>query len=121
LKGEVQVDQSEHSPTILVSSSGWAPAGEGTINSEDRVAWNFKVPRAGEISLLGEAPYCTNWRKERNRVRYDGMRRGHLSSIEECGGNSSRWRGSIIGRGRRGGLEWSGWEAISWRVCALNE
>jgi len=28
------------------------PVGEGTISSEDRVAWNFKVPIAGEISLL---------------------------------------------------------------------
>jgi len=27
----------------------WFPAvaGQGTIRSEDRVAWNFKVPRAG--------------------------------------------------------------------------
>jgi len=36
----------------LVSIGGWAPAGEGTISSEDSVAWNFKVPKAGEISLL---------------------------------------------------------------------
>jgi len=28
------------------------PAGEGTIGSEDRVSWNFKVPRAGEIIFL---------------------------------------------------------------------
>jgi len=52
LKREVRIDQSENSPTVLVSSSGWAPAGEGAISSEERVAWNFKVPRAGEISLL---------------------------------------------------------------------
>jgi len=25
---------------------------EGTVCSEDRVAWNFKVSRAGEISVL---------------------------------------------------------------------
>jgi len=37
---------------MLVSSSGWALVGEGTISWKDRVTWNFKVPRAGEISLL---------------------------------------------------------------------
>jgi len=52
LEGEVRVDQSENSPSILVSSSGWAPAGEGMISLEDRVAWNFEFPRAGEISLF---------------------------------------------------------------------
>jgi len=52
LKGEARVYQSENSPTILVSSGGWAPAGEDTISSEDRVAWDFKVPRARKISLL---------------------------------------------------------------------
>jgi len=38
LKGEVRVDQSENSPTVLVSSSGWALAGECAISLEDRVA-----------------------------------------------------------------------------------
>jgi len=46
------VDLSENSSTILVSISGWAPVGEGAISLEDRVFWNFKVPRAGEISFL---------------------------------------------------------------------
>jgi len=39
-------------PTVMISSSGLASAGEGANSSEDRVAWNFKVPRAGEISHL---------------------------------------------------------------------
>jgi len=52
LEGEIQVDQCENSPTILLSGSGWAPANEGAISSKDKVAWNFKVPRVGEISLL---------------------------------------------------------------------
>jgi len=52
LKGEVRVDQSENFPTILVSSDRLAPAGEGTISSEDRITWNFKAPRAGEINPL---------------------------------------------------------------------
>jgi len=39
LKGEVRVVvQSENFPSVLVSSSGWAPAGEDAISSEDRVA-----------------------------------------------------------------------------------
>jgi len=33
-------------------SKGWAPAGDGTISSEDRVARNFEAPRAREISIL---------------------------------------------------------------------
>jgi len=40
---EVRVDQSENSPTILVSNSGWALASESTISSEDGVAKNFKA------------------------------------------------------------------------------
>jgi len=73
---------------VRTPSPFWFPAvaGESTISSEDRVAWNFKVPGAGES--LGETPDRTNWRKERNRVQHDRMRRGHLSSIEECRGNS---------------------------------
>jgi len=56
------------------------------ISSEDRVAWNFKVPRAGDISFL-EKHQIVLIRGEK-RAEFD-MRRGHLSSIEECRGNSS--------------------------------
>jgi len=52
LKGEIRVDQSKNSPTVLVSSSGWVPACEGAISSEDRVARNYNIPRVGEINLL---------------------------------------------------------------------
>jgi len=78
LKGEVRVDQSENSPTILVSSGGWIPVGEGTISSEDRVAWNFKVPRARENRLLEKHQVVSIGGKKGTK-----MKRGCLSSIEE--------------------------------------
>jgi len=81
LKGGITVDQSDKSPTVLVSSSGWTLAGEGTIRSEDRVAWNLKASRAGEISLLEKHQIVPIEGKK--RVWNDGMR-STLSSIEEC-------------------------------------
>jgi len=57
LKGEVRTDQSENASTVLVSSSGWAPAEEGTISSEDRVARNF---------ILLELERLVSWRRTRS-------------------------------------------------------
>jgi len=86
LKGEVRVDQSENFPTILVSSGGWALAGKDTISSEDtRVTWNFKVLTTGENSVLEKHHIVLIRRKKGTEF---GTRRGHLSSIEECEGNS---------------------------------
>jgi len=68
LKGEVWVDQNENSPTILVSSVGWAPADEFTISSEDRVAWNFKeLERL--VSWRSIRSYQLGERKEQNSAR----------------------------------------------------
>jgi len=36
------VDQSENSPTVLVFSSGWVPAGVGAVSSEDREPGTLK-------------------------------------------------------------------------------
>jgi len=71
----------------LVSSSGWAPAGEGAISSEDRAAWNIEVPRAEEISLLEKHHIVPIGGKENKNVRHNGMKKGPLNSTKECGRN----------------------------------
>jgi len=62
----------------LVSSCGWTPVGQHTISSEDRVAWNFKVPRARENRLLEKHQVVSIGRKKGTK-----MKTGCLSSIEE--------------------------------------
>jgi len=66
LKRDVRVDQSENSPTVLDSSNGWNRSGDCTISSEDGVTRNFKVPKAGEFSLLERNEIVPIGRKKRS-------------------------------------------------------
>jgi len=105
LKGEVRVDQSENSPTILVSSGGWNLASNGTISPEDRVAWDFKVPRAGEISLLEKHQIVPIGGKKGTEIGTTGRREAARVPLKNAKGVQvvkTWWSGSGIGEGRRG-------------------
>jgi len=70
LKGEVRVDQSENSPTVLVSNSGWAAAGEGAISLEDRIAWVLKFLELERlVSWRSIRSYRLEERKEQSLAR----------------------------------------------------
>jgi len=118
LKGEVRVDQSENSPIVLVSSSGWAPESEAAISSENRIVWNLKFL---ELERLVSRRSTRSYRLEerKNRVRHDGMRRGPLvllKNAEEIQMVRTWWIGSGVGGDWRrwirmvtlGGDRWKG-------------
>jgi len=80
----------------------------------------YKVPTAGEISLLVKYQIVSIGGKK--RVRHDGMSRGPRIPLKNAEGIQvvrTWWRG-VVGTGG-GRLEWSVWEAIGGRFCALKE